>query len=55
MGTLNSMQISNAQDIWFWKHDSTGIFSVRSVYLFLERARGVEAAPSAVPGPVLAK
>ncbi|MCI30336.1 putative ribonuclease H protein, partial [Trifolium medium] len=25
MRALNSMQISNAQDIWFWKHDSNGI------------------------------
>ncbi|GAU29198.1 hypothetical protein TSUD_361870 [Trifolium subterraneum] len=30
MEALNSIQITNAQYIWFWKHDANGIFSVKS-------------------------
>jgi hypothetical protein len=32
MGALNSIQITNAQDISFWKHNATGIFSIKSAY-----------------------
>ncbi|MCI37097.1 hypothetical protein A2U01_0058321, partial [Trifolium medium] len=35
MGNLNSYQMYDAQDLWVWKHDATGIFSVKSAYSVL--------------------
>jgi hypothetical protein len=53
MGVLIFIQISNGRDILFWKHDSTRFFFVKSAYSILERASRVEAALSALSGPVL--
>jgi hypothetical protein len=54
MRDLNFVQISNAQDIWVWEHESNGIFSVKSAYSVLELAYRAESAPPTVPSFVLA-
>ena len=35
---LNHSTISGADDSWFWKHDPTGQYSVKSVFLALSRS-----------------
>ncbi|MCI31069.1 hypothetical protein A2U01_0052280 [Trifolium medium] len=55
MGALNSYQMSNTQDLWVWKHDATGIFSVKSAYSVLASNMGVRVASSVVSDQVLAK
>jgi hypothetical protein len=42
-------------DIWFWKYDATGIFSVKSAYSIVELASRVDVAPPEVPNIILAK
>ncbi|PNX54483.1 hypothetical protein L195_g048102, partial [Trifolium pratense] len=32
---LNSSMISTTDDFWFWKHDSSGLYSVKSAFLTL--------------------
>jgi hypothetical protein len=41
MGAMNSIQITNAQDIWFWVHDSIRIFFVKSTYSVVKLASWV--------------
>ncbi|PNX86695.1 hypothetical protein L195_g046994 [Trifolium pratense] len=55
MGTLNSIHITNAQEIWFWKHNATGIFSVKSAYSVVELSSGIDVVPPEVYGLILAK
>lgn len=55
MRALNSIQITDAQDIWFWKYDATRIFSVKSAYSIVELASRVDVAPPEVPNIILAK
>jgi hypothetical protein len=44
-GDLNFMQITNAQDIWFWKHDATRIFFVKPAYSVVELVSRVDVVP----------
>jgi hypothetical protein len=55
MRTLNSIQITSTQDIWFWKHDATGIFSVKSAYSVVDLASRVDIVPPEVSSLILAK
>ncbi|MCH94887.1 hypothetical protein A2U01_0015856 [Trifolium medium] len=55
MGTLNVFHISNAQDLWVWKHDATGIFSFKLAYYVLVSNLGVRVASLAVTDQVLAR
>ncbi|GAU49947.1 hypothetical protein TSUD_408420 [Trifolium subterraneum] len=55
MRTLNSIQITNANDNWFWKHDANGIFSVKSAYSVVELDSRVDVAMPEVPSFILAK
>jgi hypothetical protein len=48
MGAL-SIQITNAQDIWFWKHDVTRIFSAKLAYSVVELASKVDVVPPDCP------
>jgi hypothetical protein len=44
-----SIQITNAQDIWFWKHDVTRIFSAKLAYSVVELASKVDVVPPDCP------
>ncbi|GAU14826.1 hypothetical protein TSUD_50380 [Trifolium subterraneum] len=48
-------KISKDQDLWVWKYDVTGIFSVKSVYSVLVSNLGVTVVSPEVSGQVLAK
>jgi hypothetical protein len=55
MGALNSIQITNTQDIWLWKNDATRIFSVKSAYSIVELDSTVDVGPPEVSGLILTK
>ncbi|GAU33935.1 hypothetical protein TSUD_357340 [Trifolium subterraneum] len=55
MRTLNSIQITNANDNWFWKHDANGIFFVKSAYSVVELASRVDVVMPEVSSLILAK
>ncbi|GAU22757.1 hypothetical protein TSUD_129690 [Trifolium subterraneum] len=55
MRTLNSIQITKANDNWFWKHDANGIFSVKSAYSIVELASRVDVVMPEVSSLILAK
>ncbi|PNX80302.1 hypothetical protein L195_g036299 [Trifolium pratense] len=42
LGVLNAYQISNIQDSLIWIYDTTGKFTVKSVYSLLMRTLGVD-------------
>jgi hypothetical protein len=55
MGALNSIQITNTQDIWLWNNDATRIFSVKLAYSIVVLDSTVDVGPPAVSDLILAK